>query len=81
MDNSKIATNISYLRLPLAQDANLYFGNVEINIENGNKMRIDFFSTFAPTKTTALIPDFLFVSLIHLIPLSIKLHLSILLNL
>ncbi len=49
VDTSKIATTISNLKLPLlTQDADVYFGNVEIDIENGEKRRIDFFATFVP---------------------------------
>jgi hypothetical protein len=46
----RIPTGISDVKLPITQDADVYFGNVEINIDNGDKKRIDFFGTFVPNK-------------------------------
>lgn len=48
VDTSKITANIADLKLPATQDADVYFGNIEINIENGDKKRVDFFGTFVP---------------------------------
>jgi hypothetical protein len=40
--------DISKLPLVANQEAEVYFGSVEINIENGDKKKIDFFGTFVP---------------------------------
>ena len=50
VDNSRITAAISDFKLPITQDADVYFGNVEINIDNGDKKRIDFFATFVPKR-------------------------------
>ena len=52
-ETSIIAKNLvvsDLIRIPPipTQEADVYFGSTEINIESGDKKRIDFFGTFVP---------------------------------